>query len=114
MSELNGLPTSTAPPSYPAVLGDLVDGLAALPGVERVVLFGSRARGDAAPRSDIDLAIAAPGMDPVAWSRLEELVERAQTLLVIDLVRLETAGETLHQAIHRDGRILFQREVDAA
>jgi predicted nucleotidyltransferase len=32
--------------------------------VERIILFGSRARGDYDERSDIDLGIACPGASP--------------------------------------------------
>ena len=36
---------------------DFIKKLKALPFVERIILFGSRARGDNLPRADIDLAI---------------------------------------------------------
>ncbi len=35
-----------------------------LPFIEKIVLFGSRARGDNKPRSDIDLAIVCPQATP--------------------------------------------------
>lgn len=38
--------------------------------VHRVILFGSRARGDDQERSDIDLAVDAPDMDVVMWDKL--------------------------------------------
>ena len=47
-----------------ALIEDLAGRLARHPEVERVWLFGSRARGDNFERSDIDLAIEAPGMEP--------------------------------------------------
>jgi predicted nucleotidyltransferase len=49
------------------VLADLRAGLAALYGarLERVVLFGSRARGDAEPESDIDVMIVL--REPADW-----------------------------------------------
>lgn len=43
------------------------------------------ARGDAAPRSDIDLAVAWPRADPKRWSDIVEAAEEAPTLLHIDL-----------------------------
>ncbi|MGH6877334.1 MAG: nucleotidyltransferase domain-containing protein, partial [Rhizomicrobium sp.] len=60
------------------------------PEVERIVLFGSRARGDARPRADIDLAIACPGADAKRWSDIVEAADAAPTLLQIDLIRMET------------------------
>src|SRR3989338_48803 len=43
--------------------------------VDAVLLFGSHAKGKAAPRSDVDICIVAPGKDPAAlvrsaWQRL--------------------------------------------
>ena len=54
---------STAPaPALPEAVCRLVSRLGAEPSVHRVILFGSRARGDARPRSDVDLAVDAPGL----------------------------------------------------
>lgn len=77
--------------------------------VERVILFGSRARGDAGFRADIDLAVECPRADLARWSDIEEAAEEAPTLLNIDLVRLETAPPELAAAIRREGRILYER-----
>jgi predicted nucleotidyltransferase len=78
------------------------------PEVERIILFGSRARGDGAPRSDIDLAIACPRADPKVWSDIIEAAEEAPTLLQIDLVRMETAPPELLADIAREGRVLYE------
>lgn len=47
------------------LIEDLAGRLARYPAVERVWLFGSRARGDKFERSDIDLAVEAPRMRPL-------------------------------------------------
>lgn len=77
--------------------------------VERIVLFGSRARGDAAPRSDIDLAITCPRADAKRWSDIVEAAEEASTLLNIDLVRADTAPAELLAQIAREGRVIYER-----
>lgn len=79
------------------------------PSVRRVILFGSRARGDSRPRSDVDLAVEAPGASPREWQRLADIVEDADTLLSIDLVRLEEACEDLRRQILAEGRTLHER-----
>ena len=66
--------------------------LSAFPEVERVILFGSRARGDAAPRADIDVAVECPTAHIRRWFEIAEAAENAPTLLKIDLVRLEVDG----------------------
>ena len=77
--------------------------------VERVILFGSRARGDAGFRADIDLAVECPRANITRWSDIEEAAEQAPTLLNIDLVRLETAPPELAAVIQREGRVLYER-----
>jgi len=87
----------------------VADRLKTFPEVERIVLFGSRARGDAAPRSDIDLAIACPGADALRWSEIVETAENAPTLLQIDLIRMDDAPFELLAEIAREGRVLYER-----
>jgi predicted nucleotidyltransferase len=89
---------------------ELARRLAAHPAVERVWLFGSRARGDHFERSDIDLAIEAPGMDRYDWLKLSlDFEEEAPTLLGIDLVRMEEAPEHLREQILEEGIVVHER-----
>ncbi len=82
----------------------------ARPTIQRVILFGSRARGDALKRADVDLAIEAPALDRKAWGILHwELTEEADTLLEVDVVRLEDAELRLRDRILRDGRVIYDR-----
>jgi uncharacterized protein len=93
-----------------ALIEDLAGRLARHPAVERVWLFGSRARGDNFERSDIDLAIEAPAMSQDDWSRTKlDFEDEAPTLLLIDLVRLEDAPELLREQIRGEGIIVYER-----
>jgi len=86
--------------------------LAAMPWIDRIVLYGSRARGDHHDRSDIDLAIDCPRASPGEWLDILDLVEeRADTLLPMDVVRLDqlAAADPLRRAIERDGVELYRR-----
>ena len=96
-------------PDLPEAIRGLVAHLGAEPSVRRVILFGSRARGDAGPRSDVDLAVEAPGLAARDWLRLADLTEQADTLLKIDLVRLEEAPTELRSRIEVEGRTLHER-----
>jgi predicted nucleotidyltransferase len=87
----------------------LVVRLAAIPAVERIVLFGSRARGDHGPRSDIDLAVTAPAAGVADRARMAELVEDAPALVGIDLIRLDLAEPALRAEIEREGIVLHER-----
>lgn len=77
--------------------------------IERIYLFGSRARGDALPRSDIDLAIACPEADAHVWADIYETVDSADTLLKIDVIRLEEAAPELTARITAEGQLLYER-----
>ena len=61
---------TTAQEKIPRVIEELVNTIFSFDEVESVILFGSRARGDANPRSDIDLAISAPEMKRSRWGFL--------------------------------------------
>lgn len=77
---------------------------------EKIVLFGSRARGDAQDRSDIDIAIEVPKASSWAWSKFVlDLKEQSQTLLPIDVVRFENAKPSLRRIIEKEGICLYKR-----
>ncbi len=69
--------------------------LTALPFVKSIYLFGSRARGDARPKSDIDLAVNCPGASFLQWQDVLDIVEDADTLLGIDIVRYDELSDNL-------------------
>lgn len=91
---------------------DLKTALAALAqdcGAARLVLFGSRARGDNRARSDIDLAVF--GMPDDQQTRFWCGIEDLPTLLKFDLVFVDayTSPELLTE-IARDGVILYENQ----
>jgi len=87
----------------------LVKLLSQQPGVKRAILFGSRARGDAEDRSDIDLSIEAPDIHERQWLELVYLLEEIDTLLPIDVVRWEDIPDTLKRKIQTEGMVLYER-----
>jgi len=87
----------------------LVRLLSQQPGIKQVILFGSRARGDAEDRSDIDLSIEAPDIHERQWLEIVFLLEKIDTLLPIDVVRWEDAPDTLKRKIQTEGMVLYER-----
>jgi len=75
----------------------------ALPFVDKVILFGSRARGTHQPRSDIDLAIISPHITLQQWRKILDIIEEADTLLKIDCLLFENADDDLKKRILKDG-----------
>lgn len=88
-----------------------VERIAALPFFATIVLYGSRARGDARESADIDLAIAAPNADSCEWQSVIDIIDDADTLLGVDCVRLETLPHTdsLRNPIDAAGAVLCRR-----
>lgn len=99
----------------PRLREEIVNIVSGYTDIKCVMLFGSRARGDADPRSDIDLAIKAPKMDSAAWSELiEQLEEELNTLLLIDIVKFENASSDLRENIIREGKVLYEQTKSAS
>ena len=72
--------------------------------LDRVILFGSRSRGDNRERSDIDLAIQ--GGDTVAFAASAD--EDIPTLLMFDVVDLDKPVQSeLLEEIRKDGVVIY-------
>ena len=65
------------------------------PRIERVVLYGSRARGDAHPDSDYDVAVFLEGLED-RWPEMNRLADLSTELL-------NATGEFVHATVHRAG-----------
>ncbi|HUX78300.1 MAG TPA: HI0074 family nucleotidyltransferase substrate-binding subunit [Alphaproteobacteria bacterium] len=83
-----------------------------LPFVEKIWLYGSRARGDFKDRSDIDIAIECPQATILDWYKVVDIIEDADTLLKIDCVRWEelTDGSLFVKHILKDRKLIFQKQ----
>ncbi len=74
--------------------------------VERIVLFGSRARGTNRKRSDIDLAVFGGDFD----NFLGDMQEKAHTLLIFDMVEADAGmAENLKKEIEKDGVVIYEK-----
>lgn len=74
--------------------------------IRKVLLFGSRARGDFKERSDIDLAVS--GGDVIAFSFAVD--EETPTLLMFDIVNLdENVQQELLDSIAKESVVLYEK-----
>ncbi len=78
-------------------------------GIEKIILFGSRARGDADPKSDIDVAIICPNITDRDWLDICDRVENIDTLLEINLIRFDSASKKLQNKILQEGITLYEQ-----
>lgn len=79
------------------------------PGVERVIIYGSRAKGNFKPGSDIDLTV--DGL--LEWDKFLQLEVALDDLMlpyIIDLsLKSHIDNESLKEHIKRKGKIFYQR-----
>lgn len=74
--------------------------------VEKVLLFGSRARGDFKRTSDIDLAVSGGDFDRFAL----DVDEETTTLLMFDIIDLDREMQSeLRESIEKEGVILYEK-----
>src|SRR4051794_2064573 len=98
------------PPPPPATLEDLAALAAGAPGLRLLLLFGSRARGDASASSDWDFGyLAGDGFDPDEL--LADLIGRLNTEHV-DLVDLARANGLLRYRAAAEGMLLHEAVPD--
>lgn len=90
---------------------DFTNKIAALPFVEAIYLFGSRARGNHRRRSDIDIAVYCPTASEAQWQDVLKIIDEADTLLPIDCVRLDAEPEfsPLKLAIETEKKVIYER-----
>ncbi|MCI8731034.1 MAG: nucleotidyltransferase domain-containing protein [Lachnospiraceae bacterium] len=74
--------------------------------IRKVILFGSRARGDNKERSDIDLAVSGGDITEFRLAVDDEI----RTLLMFDVVDLDgPVPKTLSDSIEKEGIILYEK-----
>ncbi|MDO4858629.1 MAG: nucleotidyltransferase domain-containing protein [Thermoguttaceae bacterium] len=75
-------------------------------GIQKVILFGSRARGTNRERSDVDIAVSGGNIRDFRF----DLEEEAQTLLMFDVVDLDHhISVELQKEIERDGVVIYEK-----
>lgn len=88
----------------PIVIEEICD-IARKYSVKKVILFGSRARGNFKEKSDIDLAVK--GGDFIRF--MLDVNEETSTLLKFDLVNLdEEIQNELRESIKKEGKIVYK------
>jgi uncharacterized protein len=77
--------------------------------INKLVLFGSRARGDHSPVSDYDIAIYAKNLSVLDRANFRADIDEIETLKKIDIVFVyDSATDDLMKNIKRDGVILYE------
>jgi len=79
--------------------------------IDKVVIFGSRAKHNANPKSDIDLCIYSLEMTAKEFIKLKIELDELPILYKIDIVHFESSNDELKKNIVKDGKLFFNRTV---
>lgn len=81
------------------------------PEIEQVLLYGSRAKGNFRPGSDIDLTVIGANIDQQLLGRLLTELDELNTPYLMDLSLYQQIGsEALKKHIAEHGKVLYQRQ----
>ncbi|MED1418980.1 nucleotidyltransferase domain-containing protein [Bacillus smithii] len=84
------------------------------PVIQKVVLFGSRARGDYRKTSDIDLAIYTNNATHSQQNLIEYQIQEMPILLKIDILFMDRVSEEkLIANIEKDGMVVYETRKDS-
>ena len=73
--------------------------------INKIVLFGSRARGTNTERSDIDIAVYGGDFDSFYW----DVKEKTNSLLMFDIVQADSSiSNELKKEIQKDGVVIYE------
>lgn len=83
---------------------------------EQIILFGSHARGDASPDSDVDLLIILPRNGKARHEQTAEIYRRCQSKFLVDVIvrtrnefqESQSKNDWFMQDIVREGKILHE------
>ena len=74
--------------------------------INRIVLFGSRARGTNTERSDIDIAVYGGDFDSFYWA----VKEKTNSLLMFDIIQADSSvSDDLKKEIQKDGVVIYEK-----
>lgn len=80
------------------------------PEVEKAVLFGSRAKGNFRPGSDVDIVVFGEQLDFNKFLNLKINFDELDLLQAIDLIKYESIEDNkVIEHINRVGKILYER-----
>lgn len=80
--------------------------LARIHSIDKITLFGSRARNTYTERSDIDIAVYGGDFHSFYW----DVKENVHSLLMFDIVDMDSGvSEELMKEIERDGVIIYEK-----
>ncbi len=95
---------NSLPDSVQKVIKSLIEQV----GPQKIILFGSRARGDHRENSDFDIAVMGRKNSEREWNEALTMIEETPiTLHPIDIVEFEKLSDEYQSNIREEGKILY-------
>lgn len=95
------------------VIGQIHGVLARHPKVQRAVIYGSRAKGNYRPGSDIDLTLFAGAGEEICHQELADILDEVDDLLLPYTLDLSAFAQLTHpqlrEHIERVGQVFYER-----
>jgi len=90
---------------------DIKNSISKNPKINKVVIFGSRARGDYKKTSDIDICIYGKDIKNIDINLLEDSIKEIDTPLDFDIVYFDKISkEALKNNIEKDGILIYAKK----
>lgn len=78
--------------------------------IERVLLFGSRARGNHSYVSDYDIAVFGDDLSEIEKAKFYDDIEKIETLKKVDIVFVsQDTGDNFTKNIMKDGIVIYEQ-----
>jgi len=77
--------------------------------VKKIILFGSRVKGNGGKHADFDFAVDSPKPDISAERRISEKIEAISGLYKVDIVFLNDVDAEFKKIILKTGKVIYER-----
>ncbi|MBU0683045.1 MAG: nucleotidyltransferase domain-containing protein [Candidatus Omnitrophota bacterium] len=75
----------------------------------RIILFGSRAKGNNEQHADFDFAVDIPRPDISMERKIKDEVEKASGLYKVDIIYLDDVDEDFKNIVLGTGKVIYER-----
>lgn len=83
--------------------------------IEKVVIFGSRAKGNFKPASDVDLAVFGKKINRTTINRFSSALDDLPLPFKFDVLDYnQLTNESLKEKINEQGQVFFERQLNTA
>ena len=76
---------------------------------ERIILFGSRAKGTKEKYSDFDIAVEGAIMDIRTERKIKEILDDKLKAYTVEIVNLDSVDSRFREIVLKTGRVLYER-----